>query len=92
MTEQTTIQEHEMTTIELLTDDRPERFDGTPADIVQAMNATAFSPVESSDAYMERFAHYAQLMQGHDIRTGTPAQFLSDLIACGLARIAPRAS
>lgn len=92
MTEQTEIQETEMIAIELLTDERPERFDGTPAEIVEAMNNTAFSPMPDRTAYMERFAHYADLIEGQAIRTSTPALFLTDLISCGLARSAPRMS
>ncbi|MEA1050506.1 hypothetical protein U5801_11890 [Lamprobacter modestohalophilus] len=92
MTEHTEIQETEMIAIELLDDDRPERFDGTPAEIVEAMNNTAFAPMPDATAYMERYAHYANLVEGHAVRTSTASLFLTDIIACGLARIAPRAS
>jgi len=87
MTEQIELMEHGTIAIELLTDDRPERFSGTPAEIVAAMNNTAFAPMADATAYMERFAHYAQLVEGHAIRTGSATLFLTDLITRGLARI-----
>lgn len=92
MTEHAEIQETTVINIELLTDDRPERFTGTPAEIVEAMNNTAFAPMPDSTAYMERFTHYADLIEGHEIRASSASLFLSDLIRCGLARIAPRVS
>lgn len=80
-----TIQPDTLLCIDLLGGKRPERFQGTAAEIVQAMNQTAFSPTEDNRTYMERFSHYAGEFEGQRIRTESEACFLEDLIAMGLA-------
>lgn len=73
-------------TIDLIEDDRPERFSGTPAEIVEAMNVTAFAPCESAGAYMARFNRYFDAVNGRTLRTTTAAAFVEDMLACGIAR------
>jgi len=74
-------------TIELIEDDRPERFTGTPAEIVAAMNATAFAPCDSAQAYMARWNYYYGGVKGRTLRTESPAAFVADMIAFGIARL-----
>lgn len=86
----TSFSETDMIAIELLMDDKPEYFSGTPAEIVKAMNGTAFVPEPDTDAYMKRFQHYAKLVGGFHIRTETPALFVEDMVTHGLARTVER--
>jgi hypothetical protein len=80
------IGDDEMITVDLLMDDKPERFFGTPADIVTAMNDTAMDPTPDNASYMARFARFARLVNGQEIRTASEAAFVEDMIAAGLAR------
>lgn len=80
------IGEDEMLTLDLLMDDKPERFFGTPADIVSAMNDTAMDPTPDNASYMARFSRFAKLVNGQKIRTETEAAFVEDMISAGLAR------
>ena len=86
----TTLSETDMIAIELLMDDKPEYFSGTPAEIVTAMNNTAFVPEPDASAYMARFQHYAKLVGGFHVRTETPAVFVEDMVTHGLARTVDR--
>jgi hypothetical protein len=72
-------------TLDLLGGKRPERFEGTPAEIVQVMNATAFIPEEDGQAYMVRFSRYSQMIDGRPIRSESPEAFIEDLLALGIA-------
>jgi hypothetical protein len=72
-------------TLDLLGGKRPERFEGTPAEIVQLMNATAFIPEADAQAYMARFARYSQMIDGRPIRTTSAEAFIEDLLALGIA-------
>ncbi len=81
-----TIHADAILTLDLLGGKRPERFHGTPAEIVRTMNDTAFAPTADSRAYMERFARFAGWVQGQRIRTDSEAVFLEDLFEVGLAR------
>lgn len=72
-------------TIEL-TDDRPERFTGTPEQIVTEMNETAFVPAESPRAFMARFNRFSAVTHGETMRNETFAAFVEDLIKTGAAR------
>lgn len=86
----TALSETDMIAIELLLDDKPEYFSGTPAEIVKAMNGTAFVPEADAAAYMARFQRYAKLVGGHEIRAETPAVFVEDMLTHGLARTVDR--
>jgi hypothetical protein len=72
--------------IDMLTEDRPERFSGTAESITEQLNNTAFSPMPDAKQYRERFAHYAKLMEGRSIRTDSADEFIEDIIREGLAR------
>jgi hypothetical protein len=72
-------------TLDLLSGKRPERFEGTPAEIVRAMNETAFIPEEDAQAYMVRFARYSQMIDGRPIRTTSAEAFIEDLLTLGMA-------
>ena len=71
-------------TIEL-TEDRPERFTGTPEQIVTEMNATAFVPAESPRAFMARFNRFSAVTHGETMRNETFAAFVEDLLNTGAA-------
>lgn len=73
-------------TIDLIEDDRPERFTGTPPEIISRMNATAFSPCENPQQFMARWNYYYGGLNGRTLRTETAAAFVEDLIGFGLAR------
>ena len=73
-------------TIDLIEDDRPERFSGTPAEIVEAMNVTAFAPCESAAVYMARFNRFYDMAKGRTLRTTSAAAFVEDMLAFGIAR------
>lgn len=72
-------------TIDLLTDDRPERFHGTPEAIVTAMNDTAFSRCDSPQAYMARWNKFYEGFHGRTFRTDSYATFVEDMLAAGVA-------
>ncbi len=72
-------------TIDLLTDDRPERFHGTPEEIVTAMNDTAFSRCDSPQAYMARWNRFYEGLHGRTFRTDSCAAFVEDMLAVGVA-------
>jgi hypothetical protein len=72
-------------TLDLPGGKRRERFEGTPAEIVQLMNETAFIPEADGQAYMVRFARYSQMIDGRPIRSESPEVFIEDLLACGIA-------
>ena len=74
-------------TIDLIEDDRPERFTGTPAEILAAMNATAFAPCDSPEAYMARWNKFYSGVNGKTLRTESAAAFVEDMIAFGSARL-----
>lgn len=73
-------------TIDLIEDDRPERFTGTPPEILSRMNATAFAPCENPRQFMARWNYYYGGLKGRTLRTESAAAFVEDLIALGLAR------
>ena len=85
-----TIQETDVITVELLMDDKPEYFTGTPAEIVEGMNNTAMAPETDSAAYMARFQRFAKLVAGHEIRVDNEAVFVESMIGAGLARTVDR--
>lgn len=72
-------------TIDLLDDDRRERFTGTPAEIVDAMNETAFAPCENARAYMARWNQFYAMVNGQTFRTDSAATFIEDMLAAGTA-------
>lgn len=80
-----TIQADTPLTIALHGGKRPERFHGTPAEIVRVMHATAFIPAENDQSYMERFAHFSELIDGRPLRTTSAEAFIADLLALGIA-------
>lgn len=49
------------------------------------MNETAFIPAEDDQAYMERFAHFSEMIDGRAIRTASPEVFIEDLLVLGIA-------
>jgi hypothetical protein len=78
------LDENTRLTIEL-TDDRPERFTGTPAEIVDAMNETAFAPCENARAFMARWNQFYEMVHGRTFRTESAAAFVEDMLAAGAA-------
>ncbi|NCC40378.1 MAG: hypothetical protein EOM21_13150 [Gammaproteobacteria bacterium] len=78
------LDENTRLTIEL-TDDRPERFTGTPAEIVAAMNESAFAPCETARAFMARWNQFYEMVNGRAFRTESAAAFVEDMLEAGAA-------
>ena len=85
----TQITENTVLTIDLLADERPERFSGTPEAIVTAINATSFHPEPTPQGFMTRFNRYFPEFggDGRTARTDSYAAFVTDLITFGVARL-----
>lgn len=84
----TEITENSRLTIDLLADERPERFSGTPEEIVTAINATSFHPEPTPQGFMARFNHFFPMLgDGRTARTDSFAAFVTDLITFGVARL-----
>lgn len=76
---------HTVLTIDLVEDDRPERFSGTPDQIVAAMNDTAFSRCDSPQEYMARWNRFYDAINGKTFRTESTATFVEDMLTAGVA-------
>lgn len=89
MTDIATITETTVLTIDLHAGDRPERFSGTPEEIVTAINNTSFHPEPTPQGFMARFNRYFPEFggDGRTARTETFAAFVEDLIAFGVMRV-----
>lgn len=85
----TEITENTVLTIDLYAGDRPERFSGTPEEIVTAINNTAFYPSPTPRAFMAWFnqSFPALCGDGRTARTDSFAAFLADMIELGAARL-----
>ena len=83
----TPITETTILTIDLLADVRPERFTGTPEQIITAINASAFCPHPNPQAFMARFNQTVPTLcgDGRTARTDSYAAFLEDMITLGAA-------
>lgn len=84
---ETKLEETTMLNLEIMLDDKPEFCSGTPTEVVDYLNNTAMQPTPDRQHYMDRYAHYCKMVQGHEIRTNSPVAFVEDMLRCGHARI-----